>query len=128
MYCRGLSDPGWRLWYRWLEMAVYRVRIPTQLNGIHGILTFHSERATTVSCGLVSSMFMPEYPHKVRLLKPIERDYPVWRLEMEAAGGEADGEITVWKGFKMAFSDPKIWALVWCMGLSQSMGSTGNII
>lgn len=73
-------------------------------------------------------MFMPEYPHKVRLLKPIERDYPVWRLEMEAAGGEADGEITVWKGFKMAFSDPKIWALVWCMGLSQSMGSTGNII
>ncbi|RAO68855.1 uncharacterized protein BHQ10_004867 [Talaromyces amestolkiae] len=100
------------------------------LDGRYGIAgwrwLFIVEGATTVGCGLVSAMFMPEYPHKARLLKPIERDYAVWRLEMEAGAGEANDEITVWKGFKMAFSDPKIWALVWCMGMSQAMGSTGN--
>ncbi|KAF3407647.1 hypothetical protein DPV78_001631 [Talaromyces pinophilus] len=35
-------------------------------------------------------MHMPEYPYKERLLKPIERDYAVWRLEMEACAGEAN--------------------------------------
>ncbi|KAF5014220.1 hypothetical protein F66182_14869, partial [Fusarium sp. NRRL 66182] len=39
------------------------------------------------------------------------RDHAFWRLEIEAGVGEVNDEITIWKGFKMAFSDPKIWAL-----------------
>lgn len=74
-----------------------------------GILTLYSEGTITVVYSLVLAMFMPEYPHKERLLKPIERDDAVWRLEMEVGAGELNDEITVWKGFKMAFFDPKIW-------------------
>ena len=69
---------------------------------------------------------MPEYPHRARLLKPIERDFAVWRLEKEAGAGEANEDTTTMGGFKEAIFDPKIWALVWCMGMAQAMGSTVN--
>lgn len=69
---------------------------------------------------------MPEYPHKARILKPIEKAYAVWRLESEAGAGEASEEQSTLNSFKQAFLDPKIWALVWCMGMSQAMGSTNN--
>ncbi|KAE8551003.1 hypothetical protein TMatcc_009081 [Talaromyces marneffei ATCC 18224] len=71
-------------------------------------------------------MLMPEYPHNARLLKPIERDYAVWRIEKETGAGEAHEETTALKGFKLAIMDPKVWALVWCMGMSQAMSSTVN--
>jgi hypothetical protein len=71
-------------------------------------------------------MFMPEYPHNARLLKQIERDYAIWRIEMEAGAGEAHEETSVFDGFRRACLDPKVWALVWCMGMSQAMGSTTN--
>jgi hypothetical protein len=90
------------------------------------LLTFLSEGVTTVGCGLISAMFMPEYPHKARLLEPVERDYAVWRLEVEAGAGEAHEESTIFNGFRLAILDPKIWALVWCMGMSQAMGGTTN--
>jgi hypothetical protein len=69
---------------------------------------------------------MPEYPHNARLLKPEERDFAVWRLECEAGAGEAHEETTAMGGFKLALLDPKVWALVWCMHMSQAMGSTVN--
>lgn len=71
-------------------------------------------------------MLMPEYPHNARLLKPIERDFAVWRLEREAGDGEAHEDTTTMGGFKAALLDPKIWALVWCMGMAQAMGSIVN--
>ncbi|GAM38009.1 hypothetical protein TCE0_033r08409 [Talaromyces pinophilus] len=100
------------------------------LDGRYGIAgwrwLFIVEGTTTIGCGLISAMLMPEYPHNARLLKPIERDYAVWRIEMEAGAGEAHEETTALKGFKLAIMDPKVWALVWCMGMSQAMGSTVN--
>lgn len=75
----------------------------------------NSEGVTTVGCGLIFAMIMPEYPHNARLLKPIERDFAVWRLEMEAGAGEAHEEVSTRQGFVLAFKDPKIWALVLCM-------------
>lgn len=69
---------------------------------------------------------MPEYPHNARLLNPTERDYAVWRLELEAGAGEAHEDTSTLGGFKQAMLDPKIWAMVWCMGMSQAMGSTIN--
>jgi hypothetical protein len=80
----------------------------------------------TVGCGLICALVMPEYPHNARLLTPRERDYAVWRLEMEAGAGEAHDETTALQGFRQAFSEPKIWILVWCMGMSQAMGSINN--
>ncbi|KAH8180277.1 major facilitator superfamily protein [Sarocladium implicatum] len=100
------------------------------LDGKHGIegwrWLFIVEGVVTIGCGLLFAAVMPEYPHKARILKPIERKYAVWRLEREAGAGEATEEQSTLDSFKQAFLDPKIWALVWCMGMSQAMGSTNN--
>jgi hypothetical protein len=69
---------------------------------------------------------MPEYPHRAKILTPVERDYAVWRLECEAGAGEANEDTTTLGGFKLAILDPKVWALVWCMGMAQAQGSTVN--
>ncbi|EON97205.1 putative mfs transporter protein [Phaeoacremonium minimum UCRPA7] len=93
-----------------------------------GVIYFLSacEGVCTVGCGIIFAMIMPEYPHNARLLKPIERDYAVWRLEMEAGAGEAHEDTTTWGGFRLAVLDPKIWVMVWCMGMGQAMGSIVN--
>lgn len=92
----------------------------------HFRLTTISEGVCTVGCGLIFALIMPEYPHNARLLKPIERDYAVWRLEMEAGAGEAHEDTTTLGGFRLAILDPKIWLMVWCMGMGQAMGSIVN--
>ncbi|VUC22536.1 unnamed protein product [Clonostachys rosea] len=100
------------------------------LDGKHGIAgwrwLFIVEGVVTIGCGLIFAMIMPEYPHNARLLKPVERDYAVWRLECEAGAGEANEDTTALGGLKEALLDIKIWALVWCMFMSQAMGSTNN--
>ncbi|KAH7309192.1 major facilitator superfamily domain-containing protein [Stachybotrys elegans] len=100
------------------------------LDGRYGIAgwrwLFIVEGVITVGCGLIFAMFMPEYPHNAKLLTPVERDYAVWRLEREAGAGEANEDTTALGGFKMAILDPKIWAMVFCMGMAQCMGSSVN--
>jgi hypothetical protein len=88
---------------------------------------FIVEGTVTVGCGILFALIMPEFPHNAkRLLTPVERDYAVWRLEMEAGAGEAHEEATVWQGFGLVMTDPKIWALVWCGGMGQAMGTIVN--
>ncbi|KAH8647887.1 major facilitator superfamily domain-containing protein [Xylariales sp. PMI_506] len=100
------------------------------LDGRYGISgwrwLFIVEGVTTVGCGLLFAFLMPEYPHNARILKQAERDYAVWRLEMEAGAGEAHEETTTLGGFKLALKDPKIWTLIWMIFLTQGMGSTNN--
>ncbi|KAK7952944.1 hypothetical protein PG988_013638 [Apiospora saccharicola] len=100
------------------------------LDGRHGIAgwrwLFLVEGVVTVGCGILFALVMPEYPHNARLLTSVERDYAVWRLEKEAGAGEAHEDTTTRQGFYMALKEPKIWALVWCMFMSQAMGSSGN--
>ncbi|EPE04637.1 mfs transporter [Ophiostoma piceae UAMH 11346] len=100
------------------------------LDGHHGIAgwrwLFIVEGACTVGCGLIFSLIMPEYPHNARLLSQTERDLAVWRLENEAGAGEAHDDSTTMSGFKLAILDPKVWALIFCMGMIQAMGSTVN--
>ncbi|KAH7029884.1 putative MFS transporter [Microdochium trichocladiopsis] len=101
------------------------------LEGAHGIRgwrwLFIVEGAATVGCGLIFACIMPEFPHKARLLKPVERDYAVWRLEVEAGVGEAHEDVSTRKGFALAFKDGKIWALVAANFATQSVGSTNNL-
>ncbi|KAJ3550212.1 hypothetical protein NM208_g92 [Fusarium decemcellulare] len=100
------------------------------LDGRYGIAgwrwLFIVEGVVTIGCGIISALLMPEYPHNARLLKPIERDLAVWRLEQEAGEGEAHEDTSTLGGFKEAFLEPKIWALVWCMGMAQAMGTIVN--
>ncbi|CAK7246175.1 MAG: hypothetical protein STHCBS139747_007798 [Sporothrix thermara] len=100
------------------------------LDGRYGIAgwrwLFIVEGTVTVGCGIIFALIMPEFPHNARLLTPVERDFAVWRLEMEAGAGEAHEETTMWQGFKLAMMDPKIWTLVWCGGMGQAMGTIVN--
>ncbi|OCF56125.1 hypothetical protein L486_06066 [Kwoniella mangroviensis CBS 10435] len=82
-----------------------------------------SEGVVTIGCGMIGACFMPECPHNARLLKPIEREYAGWRLEMEAGAGEANEDTSTLGGFKLALLYPKVWTMVWCMGMGQAIGS-----
>ncbi|KAK7958995.1 MFS general substrate transporter [Apiospora aurea] len=84
------------------------------------------EGVVTVGCGILFALIMPEYPHNARLLSSVERDYAVWRLEKEAGAGEAHEDTTTRQGCFLAMKDPKIWALVWCMFMTQAIGSSVN--
>ncbi|KAJ5718610.1 MFS transporter [Penicillium malachiteum] len=103
-----------------------------KLNGVHGIqgwrYLFIVEGVATVGIGLISCFFMPEYPHNARLLKPIERDLAVWRIEQESGGGEAHEEVSTLHGFFLALTDIKIWVLVFCVILSQALNSALNFL
>ena len=99
-------------------MALYRVSSAPNLSGE---LTGRSEGSLTMGFGIICAFFLvsmtsaretngqPEYPHNARMLKPIERDLAVWRLEQESGAGEAHDESTgTWSGFKLAIRDPKV--------------------
>jgi len=100
------------------------------LNGAHGIRgwrwLFIIEGVATIGFGIIFAFVMPEYPHKAKMLKPIERDYAVWRLECEAGAGEANENIGTWQSFRMALTDKRIYTLIFCMMMAQGMGSITN--
>ncbi|KAI1100139.1 major facilitator superfamily domain-containing protein [Jackrogersella minutella] len=100
------------------------------LDGRYGISgwrwLFIVEGSITVGSGLIFMMLMPEYPHNARILKQEERDYAVWRLEVEAGAGEAHEDVTTLGSFKLAMLDGKIWTMVLCMSFAQAMGSSVN--
>ncbi|KAI0884330.1 major facilitator superfamily domain-containing protein [Annulohypoxylon maeteangense] len=100
------------------------------LDGRYGISgwrwLFIVEGSVTVGCGLLFALLMPEYPHNARLLTPVERDFAVWRLEVEAGAGEAHEDTSTLGSFKLAMLDGKIWTMVLCMGFLQAMGSSVN--
>ncbi|KAJ5619815.1 MFS transporter [Penicillium lagena] len=103
-----------------------------KLNGVHGIqgwrYLFIVEGVATVGIGAISCFLMPEYPHNARLLNPIERDLAVWRIEQEAGVGEAHEEVGTLDGFLLALTDVKVWALVFCVILSQALNSALNFL
>ncbi|KAH6689464.1 major facilitator superfamily domain-containing protein [Plectosphaerella plurivora] len=101
-----------------------------QLDGSHGIRAwqwlFIIEGVATVGIGLVCSLLMPEFPHNSRILKGVERDLAVWRIESEAGAAEGTESEGVLKSFGKALSDPKLIILILCNMLSQAQGSIAN--
>ncbi|KAJ5107708.1 nicotinamide mononucleotide permease [Penicillium angulare] len=103
-----------------------------KLNGVHGIqgwrYLFIVEGVATVGIGAIGCFIMPEYPHNTRMLKPIERELAVWRIEQEAGVGEAGEEVSAIQGFVLAMKDVKVWTLVFCIIMSQAMNSALNFL
>lgn len=85
-----------------------------------------SEGAATVGVGLFCVFFLPEYPYNARMLKPVERDLAVWRLEREAGAGEANEDIGTLKGFLLGLKDPKLYVIIFMNMMSQVQGSIAN--
>ncbi|KAK6909495.1 hypothetical protein I203_103514 [Kwoniella mangroviensis CBS 8507] len=101
-----------------------------KLDGAHGIRgwrwLFIIEGVATVGLGLIFATFMPEYPHNAKILTPEEREYAVWRIEQEAGAAEAHDSGSNIKAYVSALADPKVYTLIFCMIMSQAMGSVGN--
>lgn len=85
-----------------------------------------SEGAATVGVGLFCVFFLPEYPYNARMLKPVERDLAVWRLEREAGASEANEDIGTLKGFLLGLQDPKLYVIIFMNMMSQVQGSIAN--
>lgn len=85
-----------------------------------------SEGAATVGVGLFCVFFLPEYPYNARMLKPVERDLAVWRLEREAGASEANEDIGTLKGFLLGLKDPKLYVIIFMNMMSQVQGSIAN--
>ncbi|AAW46132.2 conserved hypothetical protein [Cryptococcus deneoformans JEC21] len=101
-----------------------------KLDGVHGIAgwrwLFIIEGAATVGAALLCAFVLPEYPYNARLLKPLEREVAVWRLEIEAGAAEGNEKVGAWAGFKEGFHDPKLYALIFFNMMSQTQGSIAN--
>lgn len=89
-------------------------------------LTIPQEGAATVGIGTICAFLMPEYPHNARILKPLERDLAVWRMESEAGAAEGKAKENPLRGFGQALKDPKLLLLLFCNMLSQAQGSIAN--
>lgn len=93
----------------------------------HGsVSNLASEGAATVGVGLFCVFFLPEYPYNARMLKPVERDMAVWRIEREAGASEANEDIGTLKGFLLGLQDPKLYAIIFMNMMSQVQGSIAN--
>ncbi|ODN76060.1 hypothetical protein L202_06004 [Cryptococcus amylolentus CBS 6039] len=87
---------------------------------------FIVEGAATVGIALISALILPEYPYNARILKPLEREVAVWRLEKEAGAAEGNETTGTWAGFLRSFEDPKLYMLIFCNLMSQMQGSIAN--
>ncbi|WVR07255.1 hypothetical protein IAU60_004296 [Kwoniella sp. DSM 27419] len=101
-----------------------------KLDGAHGLRgwrwLFIIEGVATVGLGAIFATIMPEYPYNAKVLSPVERDLAVWRLAREAGASEGFEEVSHVKAFSSALADPKVYTLIFCMIMSQAMGSVGN--
>jgi hypothetical protein len=107
-------------------MALHHVsQLDHSLRPVRLLTHLASEGVCTIGVGIIACFIMPEFPHNARMLKPIERDLAVWRLEAESGATEASDDIGTWKAFKLAMADKKLW-LIRCGGMGQTMGSVFN--
>lgn len=54
------------------------------------------------------------------MLKPLERELAVWRLEKEAGSGEGSESTSTWQGFVEGFKDPKVSTVFLTVGANSS--------
>jgi hypothetical protein len=69
------------------------------------------EGVATVGIAIICIFILPDVPQKARLLTSREKDRLVYRLQMDRGQVDNSSEISAWKGFMMAVTDPKTWLL-----------------
>ncbi|KAG7528709.1 hypothetical protein FFLO_05970 [Filobasidium floriforme] len=86
-----------------------------ELDGAHGLAgwrwLFLVEGVFTVGIAIICIFILPDVPQKARLLTSQEKDRLVYRLQMDRGQVDNSSEISAWKGFMMAVTDPKTWLL-----------------
>ena len=69
------------------------------------------EGVATVGIAIMCIFILPDTPQRARLLTPQEKDRLIYRLQMDRGQKDNTDEISAFKGFKMAVTDPKTWLL-----------------
>jgi hypothetical protein len=69
------------------------------------------EGVATVGIAIICIFILPDVPQKARLLTSQEKDRLVYRLQMDRGQVDNSSEISAFKGFMMAVTDPKTWLL-----------------
>ena len=69
------------------------------------------EGVATVGIAISCIFILPDTPQRARLLTPQEKDRLIYRLQMDRGQKDNTDEISAFKGFKMAVTDPKTWLL-----------------
>lgn len=64
----------------------------------------------TIFVGIAVTFILPDFPETWSSLSPELRSVATKRMAMDAAKADVDvgGRSSVWNGFKMAFTDPKV--------------------
>ena len=87
------------------------------LNGARGMAAWQwlyiIEGSITVCIGLMIVVILPDFPDTWRALSPEMKHVANRRLAIDAAEADVDeaGGMSQWKGFKLAFADPKTYML-----------------
>lgn len=73
---------------------------------------FIIEGSLTIVLAFAGYLLLPNYPSNTPWLSPEETALAQWRLNREVDGQEDEVRESVFKGLKQAFSDPKVFVLV----------------
>ena len=73
---------------------------------------FIIEGVITVFFAILAAILLPDYPSTTRWLNEEERAYAQWRLVSDAGEADLAGSISLWKGVKLAFSDPRLYIFI----------------
>lgn len=105
--CISSKDGSWPN----LETTAYVSMLTSLLNSI------------TIVVGIAVSFILPDFPETWGSLSPELKSVAIKRMAMDASKADVDvgGRSSVWSGFKMAFTDPKVSVLGFprasCLGL-----------
>jgi MFS family permease len=102
----------------------------TQLDGTHGLAgwrwLFLIEGILTVGLAIVFACYLPNSPQKVRWLSEQEHEWLDWSYKNDQKQKDNSHEITAWRGFVLAASDPKTWLMMGTLYATYTSAAVNN--
>jgi MFS family permease len=102
----------------------------TQLDGTHGLAgwrwLFLIEGILTVGLAIVFACYLPNSPQKVKWLSEQEHQWLDWNYKNDQKQKDNSHEITAWRGFVLAASDPKTWLMMGTLYATYTSAAVNN--
>jgi MFS family permease len=102
----------------------------TQLDGTHGLAgwrwLFLIEGILTVGLAIVFACYLPNSPQKVKWLSEQEHEWLDWSYKNDQKQKDNSHEITAWRGFVLAASDPKTWLMMGTLYATYTSAAVNN--
>jgi MFS family permease len=102
----------------------------TQLDGTHGLAgwrwLFLIEGILTVGLAIVFACYLPNSPQKVKWLSEQEHQWLGWNYKNDQKQKDNSHEITAWREFILAASDPKTWLMMGTLYATYTSAAVNN--